>query len=66
MATNDKSDEVEQVACECGMCGKEVPISEAKVPEANELILYFCGLDCHEKWQNQGVKSKDPVERPRK
>ncbi|MFS8120029.1 MAG: DUF3330 domain-containing protein [Microcoleus sp.] len=64
MATNKEPNEVNQVACECETCAKQVPISEAKVPEARELILYFCGLDCHEKWQNQSGKPKDRVEPP--
>ncbi len=43
--------DVEQVACE--MCLKEVPKSEAAVPEATDYVVYFCGLDCYQKWQNQ-------------
>lgn len=61
MATNGKSTEVEQVACE--MCLKEVPISEATVPEALDYVAHFCGLECYEKWKNQGSKVKKQGEK---
>lgn len=51
MATADKVVELERVACET--CLKEVPLSEATVPEATDYIAYFCGLDCYEKWKGQ-------------
>ena len=51
MNAGDKPLEVERVACE--MCLKEVPKSEAAVPEAREYLVYFCGLDCYEKWKSQ-------------
>lgn len=54
MATNDKSAEVEQVACD--VCMKEVPLSEATVPEALDYVAHFCGLECYEKWKQQGSK----------
>ncbi len=43
--------EVEQVACE--VCLKEVPKSESKVDEASDYVLYFCGIDCYEKWRGE-------------
>lgn len=42
---------VELVACE--VCLKEVPKSEATVPEVADYVAYFCGLDCYQKWQQQ-------------
>ena len=36
------------VACE--LCLKEVPASEAVVPEAGDYVAYFCGLDCYQRW----------------
>jgi hypothetical protein len=44
------------VACE--ICLKEVPISEAKCPEAVEYVLYFCGLECCELWREQEAQAK--------
>ncbi|HEU0203806.1 MAG TPA: DUF3330 domain-containing protein [Burkholderiaceae bacterium] len=51
MTNADKPIEPERVACE--ICLKEIPKSEATVPEATEYVVYFCGLDCFEKWRAQ-------------
>jgi pyridoxine 5'-phosphate synthase PdxJ len=48
-ATHGRRTGVEQVACE--VCLKEVPASEAVVPEAQDYVAYFCGLDCYQKWK---------------
>lgn len=61
MITRDKQVEVERVTCE--ICLKEVPISEAKVPEATDYVVHFCGLECYEKWKNQRGKPDDQVEK---
>jgi hypothetical protein len=61
MTTNDKPVDVERVACE--ICLKEVPITEATVPEATDYVVHFCGLECYQKWKNQGGKPDDPVEK---
>ncbi len=63
MTTNDKPIKEERVACE--ICLKEVPISEATVPEATDYFVHFCGLECYEKWKSQRGKPDDPVEKPR-
>ena len=60
MTTNDKPVKVERVACE--ICLKEVPITEATVPEATDYVVHFCGLECYQKWKNQGGKPDVPVE----
>ena len=49
MATGKLID-AERVACE--VCLKEIPKSEAKSPEGTEYVLYFCGLDCYQKWES--------------
>ena len=61
MTTSDKPVEVERVVCE--ICLKEVPITEATVPEATDYIVHFCGLECYEKWKNPREKSDDQVEK---
>lgn len=61
MTTKNKPDEVEHVACE--ICLKEVPLTEAKVPELIDYVVYFCGLDCYEKWKTQHEKPGDQVEK---
>jgi hypothetical protein len=52
MATGNNPENVKHVACE--ICLKEVPESAAIVPEAVDYVVYFCGLDCYEKWKDQG------------
>jgi hypothetical protein len=34
----------------CAQCRKEVPVSEAKVAEAADYVMYFCGLQCYAEW----------------
>lgn len=34
----------------CTVCLKEVPKSEAKLYEARDYVLHFCGLDCFDQW----------------
>lgn len=43
----------EQDLVSCEMCLREVPRSEAAVPEATDYVLYFCGLECYQKWKDQ-------------
>lgn len=61
MSTNDQTkstDATTQVACE--VCLKEVPLSEAIVPEASDYFAHFCGLDCYAKWKHQQqIAAKD-------
>lgn len=54
MKKDDKPADADLVACK--VCMKEVPRSEATVPEAVDYVVYFCGLDCHEKWKKQHAK----------
>ena len=43
----------------CEVCLKEVPLSEVHVPEAEDYIVNFCGLDCYDKWVKQAVDEED-------
>jgi hypothetical protein len=36
---------------QCEVCLKEVPRSEANSAEAQEYVMYFCGVDCYDQWQ---------------
>jgi hypothetical protein len=47
--------EVESIACD--ICRKEVPVSEATIPEAVDYVVHFCGLACYEKWQKESETS---------
>ena len=62
MTTHDKPIEPESVKCE--VCLKEVPVSEATVPEASDYFVHFCGLECYEKWKEQGDKTKVQASNP--
>ncbi len=46
------------VACE--VCLKEIPATLAKTFDAPDYVLYFCGLDCLGKWEEQnGLRPAD-------
>jgi hypothetical protein len=32
---------------------KEIPLSEAGVPEAIDYVGHFCGVRCYDKWRKQ-------------
>lgn len=62
MTTQDKPADLELIACE--VCLKEVPITEATVPEAADYFVHFCGLDCYQKWQRQAPKPSEDESKP--
>lgn len=43
--------ELAQIACE--ICLREVPLSEAENPEAEDYVAHFWGLECFEIWKRQ-------------
>ncbi len=46
----------------CNVCLKEIPRSGAKSHEAEEYVIWFCGLECYEQWRKRqaGAPSKKP------
>lgn len=56
MAKTPKPTELEKVACE--VCLKEVPTSEARIREAQDYVLYYCGLECYERWAKMRPQDK--------
>lgn len=62
MTSTDKPDEVERIACD--ICLKEVPLSEATIPEAADYFVHFCGIDCYQKWKSQDTKPDEPAPKP--
>ncbi len=64
MTTNAKPEPVQVEQVSCGVCLKEVPLSEAIVPEATDYVAHFCGLDCYDKWKSQQAKTDKPVDKP--
>jgi len=51
MSPSDKPVEATLVSCE--VCLKEIPKSEATVPEAVDYFVYFCAPDCYQKWNHR-------------
>jgi hypothetical protein len=51
MAIKETPAAVEHVSCQ--ICMKEIPLSEAVVPEATEYVAHFCGVECYDKWKRQ-------------
>ena len=49
-------DDDQLVSCE--ICLKSVPLSEADVAEAEDYVVYFCGLDCYAEWRNRIKKDQ--------
>jgi len=43
----------------CAAWQREVPISEAAVPEATDYLLYLFGLDCYQRWRESSDASSD-------
>lgn len=35
---------------DCEACHASIPLSAARVSEGEDYIIYFCGLQCYEKW----------------
>lgn len=62
MTTSDKPVDVERTACK--ICLKEVPLSEAIIPEATDYFVHFCGIECYEKWKNQNAKPENQADKP--
>ena len=49
--------DTESVSCE--ICLKEIPQSEAGIVEAEDYVLYFCGLDCYRQWREAQDSQRD-------
>lgn len=43
----------------CAVCLKEIPQSEAGIVEAEDYVLYFCGLECYRRWRETGQTAAD-------
>jgi hypothetical protein len=50
---NENRKPLEDVRVACEICLREIPASEARIAEATDYVLYFCGLECYDKWRNQ-------------
>lgn len=39
----------------CAVCLKEVPADAARLADAQDYVLHFCGLDCLDAWRKQAA-----------
>lgn len=62
MATENNSTDATHVSCD--ICLKEVPLSEATIPEATDYFVHFCGLECYEKWRHMDDSQKEKLKAP--
>jgi len=60
MIEQKKIIEPEKVACE--VCFKEIPLSEATSVKATDYIVYYCGLECYDKWKKQTEKTESSTD----
>jgi hypothetical protein len=37
----------------CSECSRQVPASAARTAEGRDYTLYFCGLECQDKWRRR-------------
>lgn len=42
----------------CDVCFKEIPLSEATSVKSTDYIVYYCGLECYDKWKKQAEKTE--------
>ena len=42
----------------CKLCLESVPLSESEIPEAEDYVAYFCGLECYDVWKKQQAEIK--------
>jgi hypothetical protein len=50
---NPQGTSVKPVHIACAVCMKEIPVSEAIIPEAKDYVAHFCSPDCYQKWHQQ-------------
>lgn len=51
--TRPRPDRGAEPKVRCEVCMKEIPPSEAKSAEAEAYTLYFCGIECYDKWHER-------------
>jgi hypothetical protein len=55
---NTQTDVNKHELLSCDVCIKEVPVSNGKVLEIDDYVMYFCGLECFDKWHKQAEHEK--------
>ena len=64
MVKTSDSSETEKVSC--AICRKEIPLTEAVIPEAADYMAHFCGLECYAEWKQQSERPVQPRGKPGK
>lgn len=54
---------IDEPQVKCEVCLKEIPQSEAVNPEAQDYVLFFCGVDCYSRWNEEAARQKAGGER---
>ena len=44
---------------QCAVCGADIVPGQAKSVETQDYMLYFCGLDCYQKWRKEHDESTE-------
>lgn len=44
---------------QCAVCGDEIAPAEAKSVEAQDYVMYFCGLQCYQQWREDQSSDRD-------
>ncbi len=51
MVTNPEAVNADLVECE--VCLKQIPKSGAQSTEVRDRLVYFCGPECYEEWEDE-------------
>jgi hypothetical protein len=43
----------------CRQCLKEIPPSQAITREGDDYVLYFCGAECHARWEREQAEETE-------
>jgi hypothetical protein len=53
----NKSGPTENEKVSCAICRKEIPLTEAVIPEAADYMAHFCGLECYAQWKKESERA---------
>jgi len=63
MANKPGSIDDEKVSCT--ICHKEIPLTEAVIPEAADYMAHFCGLECYDQWKKKSDRAAKQAGTPK-
>jgi hypothetical protein len=49
----------------CSVCLKEIPADSAMTPQVEDFVMYFCGLECYEKFAAESQQKAAPKQPPK-